>query len=275
VEESEEEKQERGSPLRASDRIQIDDEFRKSKRNLVWFCSFAILLAAVQSSPTGDINPPLLGSSVSMKISLLRFFVWLGCLYTFIGFYRHARDVDMVNSEFVSGFELYDVRQNLSKFGWTLAEVDDRLRQAIKIAPSWYTSPYDIAEAGAKVDEAARRLGQAAVQVVSNRFVQPREPFMAAFVEAQDDFKATLETEWGGIANSVEYNYDQIGKLKEMIESVSISLTKFGRIRGNFNRLSGSIRFDHRFLYLWYDKYLTYALVVCASLGTLWGIVIP
>lgn len=275
--EEDEEEGGKARPLRQmsdAGKLHIDEEFRKSKRNLVWFCSFAVVLSAVYSKG-GAINPPVLGGSVSIEIGLLRFFVWLGCLYTLIGFFRQARDIDLVNSELVYAAQFKDIRQNLYEVEKALAEIGSRLKGAIRSGPSWYSLPYDIPTAQERIKQALRPLGEAIAQIAKEPGPRPREELLSGWHSAQRNFIEVLAGEMGEVAKSADYNHDQLKVLSETVEKLEFALKGLQGLPRNFKKLSQQIRSDHRILYLWYDKYLAYTMFAVASGLTFWRILVP
>src|SRR4051812_561706 len=90
--------------------LHTSDEFSKAKRHLLWACSIAILLWAVQSD-TGTVESPMLGTSAKIGVNTLRGAFWVSCLYFLIGFYRQVRNVERTNSQLLYAVNL----ENMSK----------------------------------------------------------------------------------------------------------------------------------------------------------------
>ena len=80
-------------------------------------------------------------------------------------------------------------------------------------------------------------------------------------------------------AASEEHNEDVVAEQSQLEELSRLGrrgfevLSSIGSIRLDLNRLSDSIRTDHKILFLWYDKYLSYSMFAISTLATILSVI--
>src|ERR1700741_4316327 len=105
--------------------LHATEEFSRTKRQLLWTCSFALLLWLVHVSADGNVETPMLGSSVKIGLIPLQLSIWVACLYNFIGFLRQCRNIDRLNSKAIYTREFADIRERLRHLGGMFGAVID------------------------------------------------------------------------------------------------------------------------------------------------------
>jgi hypothetical protein len=258
--------------------LHVSEEFRKAKRNLVWLCSFAILIWLVRVPSDGTLQPPLLGGNAKVDVDWLRFVVWLACLYALIGFFRESKNVDRLNSEALYTTEFETIQNRLIALGATFEEFIEKSKGlAASVAelrfpatPDFERAPAQllarIAEATNELDELIKKADKNPSGLTRNAAL---ENLLRAHEIAQKGIELAVHTELRGITEALSDGLHIHKRLENMIKDSSYVQRSLRDLRWQFYTLSYRIRGEHRLLYSWYDKYLGYAMFMLSTAAAL------
>lgn len=255
--------------------LHVQEEFGKAKRNALWFCSLAVLLWLVHA-PEGNIQAPMLGAGAKVSAYWLRVLVWVGAVYCVIGFWRQARNVDRLNSELLYTRQFEHIEVQLTALGDKFMELTEQCERLRRLAaPVTFACEADfesgpskilagIQEAVAKVEDqlrfalsAPQRITKDAMKTLYQQWQHSQKGIelvvQQKFRELRAANKAVID-EMTGVAD--------IGEQGQTVSATILEL------RTEFHKLNGQIRGEHRLMYMWYDKYLTYLMFLIATLAT-------
>jgi hypothetical protein len=261
--------------------LHIDEEFRRAKRNLLWFCSFAVVLWLVHVPAEGLIEPPMLGSPAKLDVTWFRGAVWLACLYCFIGFYRQIRDVDRLNSQAIYAGEFASIRKRLVELGDTFGTLCDRAGK-IAAQADHVTIPSSVTlqTGGVRIKHAidnalaeADRCAAAALAGGPNADTA-RYRLLDKFLAARPEINEGIQREFQMLGQAQGAIANELSGVQRLAGLGLDIAAEVGDIGKQFDRLSDHIRADHRLLYMWYDKYLSYGMFVAATVASGWGILL-
>lgn len=245
--------------------LHVNEEFSKAKRNLLWFCCFATLLWIVQLPPDGVLQAPMLGDSAKLDIRWLRGLTWIACLYCFVAFYRQVRNVDRVNSQALYTEEISTIARKLAGLAATFGSILDsatEIADAAKLVKFVRSSDLDAASASliASVDEAL---------ALPDSLLSSHE-FPDALESARSKIETAVHQKIRDIKQAEAANSAELAGIASLMSRGDSIITSVLDLRGEFHRLSNQIRSEHRLLYTWYDKYLSYGMFALATVASGW-----
>lgn len=243
--------------------LHVEEDFARAKRNLLWFCSSALLLWMVHVPPDGELSSSLVGFSTKLDVNLLRAAIWTGCLYCFVGFYRQVRNIERLNSAAV-------YTKNVGNLQDRLAELADHFAKLCAAVRGIFDGVSDEVEYRLDLDHARERLQAAfdeAIREAQERFGNPAGAAPAAVTERNaEDLVASAVERQSKMLRWAQYERSRsLWEIAYQHEKVVLDIQKLQR---QFNRLSRQIRSDHRFFFIWYDKILSYAIFAAATAAT-------
>lgn len=256
--------------------LHVDEEFGRAKRNLLWFCSFAIVLWMVTVPSDGFLEPTILGSSAKLPINWLRFSIWVGCVYCIIGFYRQVRNVDRINSDIIYTDEFDNIHARLDQLRTLFEEFGKRGLAILDTAPKGLLPPANIDRAKntilvefsgalAGVDTIAKRISSPGPVSVLDLDQLPQ-----AWNPARERVQTAIRREFEILVSSELANERDLEKVALLVKDASLVVEDVKAIRYQFDRLSTQIRADHQILYRLYDKYLSYGMFALATVASGW-----
>ncbi len=253
--------------------LHTQEEFGKAKRNLLWFCSLSVVLWLVHA-PDGDITAPMLGAGAKVSAYALRMVVWVACVYCLVGFIRQARNVDRLNSEllYTEQFESIDARlTRLSDKFQELVRVCEGLDKEVRPAVVWQpadinTTRLDVREG---IDSAVREfVEKLKLSVSSPNKTTTLKSLVREWQEAEKGIELAVERNFRILTEGNDHYAEQAQSFA-LVAAQELEVARAVlEIRTEFQKLNQHIRGEHRFMYTWYDKNLSYLMFAVATLAT-------
>jgi hypothetical protein len=258
--------------------LHTTDEFARTKRNLLWTCSFALLLWLVHVPENGLYDSPMLGASAKIDLKALQFAVWLACLYNFFGFWRQVRGVDRLNSQAIYTKEFEDLSVKLRQLGNNFAALSNRSNEARtafgKLNAYNETGTRSImdrleADVSTKIDAAKDMVMKELYSDAANFFA----PVTTGFEDLKERIRASIVERYDNLKRSAETRAEKMEEIAALSQAGTSVANSIRSLELQFDKLSNQIRAEHRVMYAWYDKYLTYTIFGLATVASFWHIV--
>ena len=113
--------------------LKVGEEFRRSKRNLLWFCTFLLLIYSVHTATPDTIAVPMVGTGTLNRDWLL-FLGLIGCVYSTADFIRHVMDVQRLHNDAIYKAEFDNLRDRLNALAQEFEGIDQGARGLLAIA---------------------------------------------------------------------------------------------------------------------------------------------
>lgn len=257
--------------------LHLQEEFSKAKRNVLWFCCLAIILYYVHA-PDGDLQAPMLGTGTKLSALTLRILVWVAALYNAAGFWRQARNINRLNSQLLYTTQFETIEERLETLGTKFANLGEECsRLSSMAAPVRFSSRTEFERAPKNIlDNMEKAVGKfeemlgfakSAPERISKEAV---DSLFAEWKKAHAGIEVAVSKAFLDLRTAQSESSDDLAGVRRVASSAESVSGAILDIRTQFHKLNQQIRGEHRFMYTWYDKFLTYFMLLLATLAT-WG----